>query len=177
MRKNAMHRYAVLCFVSAAALSLGLSSQPATASSLKDKLAGTWMLLSNFNTTADGHRFEPFGQNPKGILTFDTGGHFSLMLMRAKRPQFAANNRMKGTPEENAATVQGTLALFGTYSVSDANRTFTLHVDGSTFDNWEGTDRNYKIDKLGEELTYTSPPSSTGAASAELTWKRATTRL
>jgi hypothetical protein len=47
------------------------------------------------------------------------------------RPKFASNNRATGTPEENKAVVQGLIAFFGTYSVNEADRTFTMHVEGS----------------------------------------------
>jgi len=122
----------------------------------------------------DGTKFEPFGPSPKGILIFDPNGHFSAMLMRADRAKIASNNRLKATPEENKATMQGTLGFFGTYSTNEATHSFTLHVDGSTFPNWEGTDRKYiLVDAPGDELRYRSPPASTGAAFAEVTWKPA----
>jgi len=155
-----------------AALSFSLSVAAIAQATQKD-LTGTWALTSNYNMRQDGTRFEPFGSNPKGILMFDAHGHFSAELMRADRAKFASNNRMQATSDENKATVQGTLAFFGTYSVNPSDHSFTLHFEGSSFPNWEGTDRKYILeDSAADELKYRSPPSSTGAAFAELVWKR-----
>ena len=44
-------------------------------------------------------------------------------------PKFASNNRQAGTPEENKAFVQGSLAYFGTYSVDEAAKTVTVHIE------------------------------------------------
>lgn len=163
-------------FSSFAIAVLGLALLPGTAVSQqiahKNRLVGTWTLVSNYNMRQDGTRFEPFGPSPKGILMFNNSGHFSAQLMRADRAKFASNNRMQATPEENKATVQNTLSFFGTYSSNDADHSFTLHIEGSSFPNWEGSDRKYiLVDAPENELVYRSPPSSTGAAYAEVTWK------
>jgi len=36
------------------------------------------------------------------------------------------------------AIVQGSLAYFGTYSVSETDKTITSHIESSTFPNWNG---------------------------------------
>jgi hypothetical protein len=46
-----------------------------------------------------------------------TNGHYILRRGQAK---FASNNRNEGTPEENKAIVQGSIAHFGTYTVNEA---------------------------------------------------------
>ncbi len=45
---------------------------------------------------------------------------------------------MRGTPDENAAALQGSLAYFDTYSVDEAKRTITTVVVDSTFPSSEG---------------------------------------
>jgi ABC-type uncharacterized transport system substrate-binding protein len=42
------------------------------------------------------------------------------MVVRSDLPKFGSNNRMSGTPEENKAIVQGSIAYFGTYSIDEA---------------------------------------------------------
>ncbi len=65
--------------------------------------------------------------------------------------------------------------VFGTYSVTEADHSFELKVAGSSFPNWEGSTRKYVIKSLDvDQLKYTSPPTSTGAGYADLSWKRAT---
>jgi lipocalin-like protein len=55
----------------------------------------------------------------QGFVIFDSNDRFSYLLARPGRAKFAANSRDKGTPEENKATVEGSLAYSGTYSVTD----------------------------------------------------------
>jgi hypothetical protein len=43
-------------------------------------------------------------------------------------PKLASANRGQATPEENKAIVEGSLAYYGTYSVSDADKMITVHL-------------------------------------------------
>ena len=83
---------------------------------LKEQIVGTWTPVSQY-VDQDGKRLEPFGSNPKGIVIYDSNGRFVLVLQRASLPKFVSSNRMAGTPEENKAIVQGSIANFGSYSV------------------------------------------------------------
>ena len=101
-------------------------------------IAGTYTFVSAVASFPDGRRVEPFGPNLKGSYVFDRDGRFVFVMMRPELPKFASNNRTQGTPEENQAVVQGSLAGFGTYSVAD--KVMTLKFEGSTFPNWTGTE-------------------------------------
>jgi hypothetical protein len=46
----------------------------AVAQSLKDRLVGSWLLISNTNTAPDGTKRQPFGENPKGVLFLEANG-------------------------------------------------------------------------------------------------------
>ena len=139
--------------------------------SLRDQLVGTWKIVSVNNTRPDGSIKQIFGPNPKGIVVFDAGGNTAFILMRSGRPKFAANNRDLGTPEEFKATVQGTHAYFGTYSVIEAEKTLVFHVEGNTFPNQEGIDTKRLISINGDEFRWTTPNPSVGGRS-EAVWKR-----
>ena len=79
-------------------------------------MRGPWSrLLSN---QGGQKKIEPFGPAPKGSLIFEPNGRFSITVTRSDLPKFGSGSRVAGTPEENAAIVQGTIAYFGTYSVS-----------------------------------------------------------
>jgi hypothetical protein len=136
--------------------------------------AGTWSLVSIHYVEKDGRKVEPFGPGPRGMLYFDAGGRFATQVMAANRPRFASNNRMIGTPEENKAVSQGVVAYFGTYTVDEANHVVTLHIEQSSFPNWNGTDQQRSFAFNGDELRYTAASSTANPAeSAELVWKRA----
>ena len=141
--------------------------------SLKEQLLGTWTLVSIDYVGQDGGRFQTFGPDPKGIAIFDRSDHYIIAVMRSDRPQFAVNDRLKGTAEENKATAQGTITYFGTYSVNEADRTIVIHIVGSSFPNWNGTEQKRIFTLAGDELKLTNPTASTGGGTTEVVFTRA----
>ena len=115
------------------------------------ELVGSWTLIS-VTVNRDGEKVEPFGPNPKGVMTFDSGGRFSIIVTRSDLAKFASNNREMGTSEENKAVV---------------------HVGGGTYPNWVGTDQKRIFVITGDELKYTNSSRSAGAGVALVVWKRA----
>jgi hypothetical protein len=167
-----MHRrsliIAAICLAAPLSWIRNAASQPAT-----DQFTGTWALVSIRYVSPDGKAIEPFGPNAKGLLVFD-GTRFATQVMAANLPKFASNNRMIGTPQEFEAISRGVVAYFGTYSVNDANHILTLHIERSSFPNWEGIDQQRKFEFAGDELRYTAANSTANPAeSAQLIWKRA----
>lgn len=147
---------------------LGIAIPGAAAQTAKD-LAGTWILVSDTSTTADGRTLQPFGPQPSGIAIFDSDGHFAIVNSRRDLPRFASNNRMHGTAAENEAIVHGSFAFFGTYSV--ANGVMVQHIEGGTWPAWIGTDQRRTIASFTrDEQTWTTVPSFGGRS--ELHWKR-----
>ena len=94
-----------------------------------------------------------------------------LLVLGDARPKFASNNRLEGTPEENTAAVRGSIAYFGTYSVSEADHTLDFHIEKSTFPNWDGATQKRSVTVTGDEMKYTNTAASAGGK-AELFWKR-----
>jgi hypothetical protein len=160
---------------SSALVLLGLTLLPSSAvskeKSLREQLVGTWKIVRVNNTRPDGSIKEIFGPSPKGIAVFDARGNTVIVLMRSGRPIFAANNRDLGTPDEYKATVQGTHAYFGTYSVIEKDKTLVFHVEGNTFPNQEGIDTERLISFNGDQFTWITPKPSVGGKS-EAVWKR-----
>jgi Lipocalin-like domain len=76
-----------------------------------------------------------------------------------------------GTPEENKAATEGSIAYFGTYALSGDS--ITLRLEGSTFPNWNGIEQKRTVKISGDELKLESPVASSGAPSVNLTFKRA----
>jgi hypothetical protein len=147
-----------------------LPREEAVAETAKD-LVGTWTLVS-ITREQDGKKTDYFGPNPQGQLIFAPNGRFATIFLRSDVPKFASDNREAGTPEENKAAVQGGLAYFGTYSVSEMDKIITYHIEGSTFPNWRGVDQKRLFKLSGDEFTYTNPTPSSGSGSAYAVWKR-----
>jgi hypothetical protein len=166
-----------LKFAAVACLVLVLRGGAATAQQspapTQGQFVGTWSLVSIHYVEKDGRKVEPFGPAAKGMLFFDADSRFATQVMAANRPRFASNNRMIGTPEENSAMSQGVVAYFGTYTVDEPNHVVTLHIEQSSFPNWNGTDQQRRFAFTGDELRYTAASSTANPAeSAELVWKR-----
>jgi hypothetical protein len=143
---------------------------PAQAQSLKQQLVGTWTLVSSTSKLPDGS--PAWGTNPKGLLIFTENGYFSSQIVRSDIPKFASQNRAQGTPEENRAVVQGSIGTFGTYTVDETKKTYTLKFEGSSFPNRTGTEQTRPLTIVGDELKVTNPSTTVGGSS-EAIYKRA----
>jgi len=160
--------FAIMCLTMPVVLGRTATPQPAI-----DQFKGTWSLVSIRYVSPSGAAIEPFGPNAKGMLVFD-GTRFATQVMAANLPKFTSNNRMVGSPQEYEAISHGVVAYFGTYTVNAANSIVTLHIERSSFPNWEGTDQQRKFEFVGEELRYTAASSTANPAeAAQLVWKRA----
>jgi hypothetical protein len=153
---------------------LGLAMLPTGAfaqqKTLKEQLVGVWTLVSITTKASDGSPF--WGANPKGLTIFTDNGHFSSHLMRADRPKFASNNRAQATPDESKAVALGTISSFGTYTVNEANKTYTLRYEGSSYPNQEGTDSTRPFTITGDELKLTNPAPTIGGPPSQQVFRR-----
>ena len=162
----------VLSVLAGAILVSGSASAQQAAQTAKQRLIGTWTLVS-ITLERGGKKTDFYGPNPHGTFIADGKGHFARIITRSDLPKIASNNRVAGTPEENKAIVQGSIALFGTYSVNEAEKTLAFHIEGSTFPNWVGIDQKRSFTFVGDELRDTNPSPSVGEGTSLLVWKRA----
>jgi len=155
----------------ALALSAGAAAQPAN--SLKDQIVGSWNFVVAEVTAPDGKKSFPFGETPKGILIFTAEGRFAQIHVASDVPRIASNNRMTATPEEYAGIMRGSLSVFGTYTVDEANKTVTYNIVSASFPNWEGETQTRVIDKLTtEEFVNTNKSVAGGRGSASNFYRR-----
>jgi hypothetical protein len=82
---------------------------------LRDRLIGTFRLVSLEVHRSDGEISRPFGDHPLGMFIFDRDGNFSVQLM---------------SPGGDAAA-EGYVAMWGTYEVDEDQQTFTLTPEGA----------------------------------------------
>ena len=139
--------------------------------SLKERLVGTWTLASWEQKKGDGTKVQRYGENPVGVAFFDAGGRYIITVMRSDRAKYASDALWQGTSEENKATADGTITYFGTYSASEADSSIAIHIEGSSFPNWNGVDQKRIVAIAGDQLTLTVRPP-TGEI-VDVIWKRA----
>ena len=156
-------------FISSTIATLTLAVMPTGAEaqqkSLKEQLVGSWILVSNDAVAPDGTKHQLFGSNPKGLLVFDATGQYSQILVNPAVPKFKINNRLKGTPEENTAAVQGTTATFGTWTVDEASKTVSVRYVGGMFPNQAGSEAKRTVVVTGDELKIHNPATASGMKS------------
>jgi hypothetical protein len=133
---------------------------------------GTWTIVSINDVRPDGSKHPVFSSSLEGMLMFDAGGHYSSQLCVSGRPKFAAGDRYKGTPEENAAAVHGCNPHWGRYLVNQADQTIVFKIDHALFTNWEGTEQKRSFTIVGDELTYRIPNPSEKGVNPVVVWRR-----
>jgi hypothetical protein len=139
---------------------------------LKERLVGTYTLVSFVSIAQNGTKADLFGTNPKGLIIFDAGGNYTQVIVQPDRPKFKSNNRLEGTAEENKSALAGGLGQFGTWSVNDADKSIILHQVGVVhFPNEEGTDLKRGLSLAGDDLKITVGAARDGGR-RELAWKR-----
>jgi len=162
-------RRGIITLSAIAVFGLALLPSNTVAQTAKD-LVGVWSLVSNVNIRQDGTRVNLFGPNPKGMAIYDSSGRFAVVNLNPDVPKFASNNRAQGTAAENKAAVEGSIGLFGTYTVS-ADKVISMKVEGSTYPNWTGTEQKRNVVSFTpDEFKWTLAASVGGTA--ELVWRR-----
>jgi hypothetical protein len=136
----------------------------------KSQLVGSWVFVSGGSKLPDGRPV--WGDNPKGLLIFMENGRYSSHLMRGDLPKFGSGSRIQGTPEENAAIVRGSIASFGTYTVDEAKKTFTIHWEANTFPNLTGQNQTRAFTINGDQLAIANPAPTAGGPPSELVYRR-----
>ncbi len=145
------------------------------AKTTRDDIIGTWLLASHYAERQDGTRVASFGSDPKGIFMIGPDGYFSYQIMGGDRQKYAANSRLKGTPEEMRSVIHGSQTLYGTYTFDEATHTITWNIERSLFPNWDGTQRKVSLVVAGDEMRQEAEPiiSPEGAITPRIVWRRA----
>ena len=144
---------------------VALLSLPAAAQQPDKGIVGTWKMTSA-TLIENGKTSDYFGPSPLGQVIFTPSGHFSNLLIRSDVPKFAANSRVKGSADENAAMVHGGIGYYGTYKLT--GDTLTLHIVGSTYPNWIGQDQTRMVHVSGDQIVWENASASAGGSSKQL---------
>jgi len=136
-------------------------SAAATAQTAKS-LAGTYAPVS----------VPAFGDKPIGQMILTADGRYTIVVARNDLKKIAGGARTNGTVEENKMVVDGSIAHYGRYTVEDGGKTLALHIENSTFPNWNGTTQKRALKVSADTLTYNVATPSTGGAPNDVVWKR-----
>ena len=155
----------------AGALVLSIFCNTVAAEPLKEKLVGTWLMVSATASDKSGKTRHPWGEKPIGTYIFTEDGHFAQIFVRPDLPKI--KSRAAASPEEAKQIVRGSLAMFGTYAINEKDGVVTLRVAGSTLSSQIGTEGKRQIKELDQnQLQFSNPGTSEGLVSSS-TWRRA----
>jgi hypothetical protein len=117
---------------------------PAKAQSLKEQLVGAWELAS-CNTR------QLYCVKPHGIMILSASGYYTIIHLKGDRPK-VANQADTWPAEEWKALAIGNQVNFGTWSVDEATKTMTWHINGAFNPNNEGNDFKGTLSLSGDDL-------------------------
>jgi hypothetical protein len=134
---------------------------------MKERLIGSWRLVSYETTDDSGRRGRPYGE-AVGRISYDANGNMSGQVMRPDRPH------VEGADAHAVrAAYLGYIAYFGTYEVAADGRSVVHHVQGALNPAWVGGDQVRMLRFEGERLILGTETRKNGAAvKHELTWER-----
>lgn len=158
-----------------AIVGFALCSLAAQTPSSKEKLVGTWRLVSRVVTSEDGRVLSDsgLGATPVGLLIYDSTGHMAGQLMRPSRSAMGDCSVSVADVANNTQTVCGYDAYFGEYTIDENKHTIVHHVEGALapIDVGKNLVRHFELqgDTLKLVLTTESPQ---GKEIRTLTWER-----
>lgn len=137
-------------------------------SELKNKILGTWKLVSYYRLDEDGEKVYPLGTDPSGFLMYTEDGYMSAQLMKQNRPDYTLEGLHNGTREEMAEAAHGYHAYAGKYEIDEEDGSVYHHNEVSLIPNRLGDIQDRQIEFQGDRITITSRTSST-----HIVWKKA----
>ena len=169
-----MNRRRILSLSAMTALGLTLlpGSGVAQQKTLKEQLVGTWTLVSFESFDSSGAKVPNMeGGDLKGQLIFTDNGRMSNQMI-TQFPKIASSDRLKSTPAEDKAVAHGILSYFGTYTVSEPDKTILLNIERSSFPNQVASNVKRVATLTGDELKIDNPGRQAGGRTVTV-WRRA----
>jgi hypothetical protein len=104
-----------------------VSALSQTESQVRDRIVGTWKLVSAEDTMKDGttRPFPGLGPHAKGFLMYQTNGYMCAQLVNPERAKWA--DPSNPTAEEKAAAADGSFAYCGRYEI-DVKQSQIIHL-------------------------------------------------
>jgi hypothetical protein len=141
---------------------------------LRDRLIGTWRIISAETKRPDGEVVYQYGKQPVGHIMYDSAGNMGVAVMCQGRTKFAIPDKLQGTAAELKSAFEGFEGYCGTYDTDEEEKTVHHRVKASVFPNWEGTTQTRYVEFSGNRLTLRTPPTLYGGATviSEIVWER-----
>lgn len=125
---------------------------------LKDKLLGTWKLISYTGTDESGGIAHIMGEDATGFICYSPDGWMSVQFIRADRPRYKEPFIELATDEEMLAAARGMFTYAGRFITDDENSIVYHELEFSLIPNWIGSrqKRYVNFEDGGNTLVITS---------------------
>jgi hypothetical protein len=176
MTPHRIRRGAAACFTVLLALTGLAIPQTDSQPTLRNRLLGTWRLVSAGNVRADGslEPFPEYGPHPLGYLMYDPTGHMCVSLANPNHPRWA--DSAKPTDAEKLRSADAMFAYCGTYEVQEKKLRVIHRPEMSSWPHYIGTDQFRNIRLQGDRLTlWGVEESQKDKGRYEITWERVRT--
>jgi len=133
---------------------------------LKDKLVGTWKMISWESQRSNGQIVNIWmGLHPTGLIIYQPTGYMALQIMADPRPTFAQNPITIPPPfDEFRNAYFGYYAVWGTYTINDAGNGVVHNLEGSERPGEVGKKHPRAVSIDGTKLVITTPSYKAGSA-------------
>jgi hypothetical protein len=136
---------------------------------MKNRLIGSWRLVSYETEEAGGRRGQPYGK-AVGRLSYDENGNMTGQVMRPGRAHVSLG---EGSAQQVRAAYLGYIAYFGTYEVAADEKSVVHHVQGALNPAWVGGNQVRALRFEGERLILSAAVAKSGQTVRHvLTWEK-----
>jgi hypothetical protein len=168
MNRRSIFGLSAITVLGLATLSTGAMAQTKT---LKEQLVGVWTLVSAEAVEPNGTKMPLVGgTDVKGLQIFTDSGKVSFQAIGG-HTTIASKDRMKMTPDEMKATAESILSYFGSYTVNEAEKSYTIQIESSSFANQIGVPAKRMVALTGDEMKVTNPGRLAGGQTITM-WRR-----
>jgi ketosteroid isomerase-like protein len=151
-----------------------VASQTGSRENVRDRLIGTWQLVSAGTFRRDGS-FEPYpeyGPNARGYLMYDSTGHMCVSLANPNHPHWL--NAEKPTDAEKVRSYDVFFAYCGTYEIREKEWRIIHRPEMGSWPHYVGTDqnRNFRLEGNRLILSAEETPPNGEHRRYQITWQR-----
>ena len=137
----------------------------------KEKLVGTWRLVSWENRDENGNISHPLGSDAKGYISYTVDGHVFVHIMAGNRKEFSTEGLFDVTPTECVQAYTTHISYCGPYEID--GQTIVHKVEVCSYPNWIGSvQRRHAVFKDGKlTLSAKGIRVDAGKVDAYLVWE------
>ena len=130
---------------------------------LRERLIGTWRLVSYEVRGGDGSVVHPMGREVDGLIMYVPDGHMSANLMVPGRPAYTGGAAASATPAQLAAAAVGYFGYAGRFEVDEAAGVVIHRIEVALMPNLAGSTQRRYVSLEGKRLTLRADPMTDGS--------------